>query len=124
MIETDLEQYLVDNLDPALWVSWDQVNSSISYEDGNISVSFFKLPSGSSNTTPSYLDQFQITVRGLYLDAVQSQANSIIKLFHLWFGVIGSYRVAVDDIANLGQVREETNLVSVVLQLGLKYTGL
>lgn len=124
MIETGLYTYLVAELDPSLEISWGKIDAKFDFESGVTSVNFFKLPSQSARTTPSYLDSFQVSVRNKYIDAAQQTANDIIELFHLYHGKIGDYLVTVDDIFSSGVIYEEEDIVHIPLTLNLKYTGI
>ena len=124
MIETGINSFLTENLDPAIEISWGKEDATVRWDDGTTTISFFKLPSQSARVTPSYLDSFQISVRSRYIDAAQSVANQIITLFHLYHGKLGDYLVNVDDIFTNGVLYEAEDIVHVPLTLRVKYTQL
>lgn len=124
MIETDLYGYLVANLDSSLKIYWGKNAKSIDWDSGVTTVNFFKLPSQSSATTPSFLDNFQLSVRNKYIDAAQQTANDIIELFQLYFGLIGSYRVTIVNVFSNGVLYEDEDIVHIPITLSIKYTGI
>lgn len=124
MIENDLVTYMRTELDSSYKINWGKVASETDYKAGDLSISFFKLPSQSSRITPSYLDSFQISVRSGYIDSTQKAVNEVIELFHLYFGLIGSYRVTVDDIFSNGVGSESEDIMHGPLTMRLKYTQL
>lgn len=123
MIEVSLLKFLKTNIviNSNITISWGKEKKGFVFTDSNVYVSFFKLPSLSSNTTPTYLDDFQINVRAKYIDVATITANEIVKLFQLYFGTMESYQITVTSINILGQLQENIDLVNVPVALSLKY---
>jgi hypothetical protein len=123
MIEQELYTFLQDEITTTDLIYWGKINRD---EAGptDTSVVFFKSPSFSSQTTPSYLDVFQISIFAEYVDTATSVANEIIELFQLETLVLGEYRCWVNNITHQGTIIDEEGVVQIPLQLELKYSGL
>lgn len=119
MIEKEIYEYIKDNISDVSCY-WGKLDVGAP----STCISFFKLPSFSSQITPSYLDVFQISVFSDYVDTATTVANRLISLFQLKSGVIGDYRVWVNNITNQGQIYDEEDRVQIILELGIKYTGI
>ena len=124
MIETDLYTFLTDSIDSSINISWGKVDESVDWESGVTTVNFQKLPSQSSNLTPSFYDNFQLSVRNKYIDQAQQTANDIIELFQLFNGKLTTYNIWVVDVFCNGVVYEEEDIVHIPVTLSIKYTGI
>ena len=123
-IESEIYKYLTENLDEDYKIYWGKVDRDEANPRDDVVISFFKTPSQSSQITPSYLDIFQISVFAPYIDTATSVANDIIELFQLHILELGNYRVWVNNIINQGSIYDDEDVVQVVLNLGLKYSGI
>lgn len=122
-IDTELYKYISTNITTTSKIYLGKINrDDATLEDTVICIS--RLPSFSSNLTPSYLDIFNIQVFAKYYDTAIDTANKIIELFQLQTFTQGSYRCWVSNIQNLGMLIDEEDIVQVPLQLELKHTGL
>jgi len=124
MIEPNICSFLSSNLATGTIISWGKGNEETDWENGVTTVDLFKISQSSSKITPTYWDSFQLSVRNKYIDGAQSMANSIVTLFHLYFGAIGTYQVAVSDVFANGVLYEEEDIVHIPITLRLKYTQL
>lgn len=124
MIEPALCGFIQLGIGDIAEVVWGKVDANTDWRNGTITVNLVKLPSLSGKATPSYLDNFQISVRSNAIDRSQSVANAIIKLFHLHSGMVGTYLISVSDVRSNGVLYEEEDLVQVPIQLSVKYTGI
>lgn len=119
MIEIDLHAYLLEKLPEIDW-SWGKLNADTVFNQIPIG-NFIKLPSLTSNVTPTYFDNIQITIRHEYIDIVQQNVNKIIELFQSFVGNIGSYQVWTSITLN-GIIYESEDIVAGITTLGIKYT--
>jgi len=122
MIETALQTYLASITSND--VTWGNIAPATDYTTGAITVNFFKLPSSTVPSMPTFLDNFQISVRARYVNKAQAVCNDIINSLHGYNGTMGLYTVHVVNASCLGQLQENINIVHIPVAVGLKYTGL
>ena len=123
MFEQDLYTFLTANITSATHF-WGKIITDFSWDEGDISVNYFMVNNITSIVTPTYLNSIQFSVRGGYIDAVQSVVNEIVKLFHLYNGEIGSYNVWITDVTSNSALYEEEELVQVPVIMSVKMTEL
>jgi hypothetical protein len=122
-LETSLYKYMKDNLDDTWKIYLGKIDrDEADPRKGDIVINFFKLPSFSAISTPSYLDNFQISVRSNYYDTAISAANDVINLFHLYQGDMEGHQTWVTDASNQGVIYEEEDVVHIPLNISVKYT--
>ena len=125
MIESHLAEFINTNISeiPLSSIFWGKISEEIEFNNVPV-INYIKVPSLVSDTTPSYLDNIQITVRAKYIDTATEYANKLVELFQLYVGMIGTYRVWITSIVVNGTIYEEEDIVASSITIGVKYTEL
>jgi hypothetical protein len=119
MIETSLIEFMQTNL-PTYDYTYGKLAQDTVFTETPI-IQLIKSPSLNSDTTPTSLGNFDISVRHEYIDVAQQAADDIIRLFQLYSGTAGDYQIWVVNINEAGTVYEEEDIVNVLLLLSIKY---
>lgn len=119
MIEKSIYTYLTEQI-PEAEITWGKLDENTSFDD--VVINFIKVPSLTSNFTPTYFDNIQITVRNKYIDTVQNYINKLVELFQLYNGLLGDYDVWITFVNNNGIIYEDENIVAGNITIGIKYT--
>jgi hypothetical protein len=122
MLEQAIYDFVVDAI-PDADITWGKLDADTVFTDMPI-INFIKVPGLADDTTPSYLDNIQFTVRHEYIDVATQYMNKIIELFQLYAGEIGSYLVRVPSVIVNGTLYEEEDIVAASVTVGIKYTKL
>jgi len=123
MFEQDLYTFLTANITSATHF-WGKIIRDFSWEEGDISVNYFIVNNIGGVVTPTYLYNIQFSVRGKYIDAVQSVVNELVSLFHLYNGDIGNYNVWITNVIAGGSLYEEKDLVQIPVTISVKLAEL
>ncbi len=125
MIESHLAEFINTNISeiPLSSIFWGKVSEEIEFDNVPV-INYIKVPSLASDTTPSYLDNIQITVRAKYIDTATEYTNKLVELFQLYVGMIGTYRVWITSVVVNGTIYEEEDIVASSITIGVKYTEL
>jgi len=122
MLETAIYDYVSSQI-PEADITWGKLDAEAVFDNMPV-INFIKVPGLADDTTPSYLDNIQFTVRHKYIDIATQYTNQLIDMFQLFAGKIGDYRVRIPSVIVNGTLYEEEDIVASSITVGIKYTQL